>query len=222
MPCDERLELGVELHSLVRQFGQPPLASLPRLGRGGDPAFQPADLVAEGGRRADFFHQQRAALLRPAADLVEPRVEFGQLAFALGELPGNGSVLLFGLLHLAARLGELLPEIARAGAHRGQLPAMRRQFFFQVARSLALVVDGRFLGGDSLAVVARPRLGLADFVVNRARPAFRLGQLCLGRLGLGGSRGALVRQGGDLRLVDGELLGQLPPIDEADLRPQLL
>ena len=219
-PRQQRLELGAEPAPRVRQLGQPPIAPPPRLGRGGDPAFQPADLVAQGGRRADLFHQQPAALLRLAADLVEPRVELGQPAFALGELPGDRAVPLFGLIHLAARFGELLPEIAGADAHRGQLPAMRGDFLLQVAGSLALVVDGRLLGDDPLAVVARPRFGPADFVVDRGGPAFRLDELRLGPLGLGGGRAALVRQGGNLRLVDGELLSQLPPIDQADLGPQ--
>ena len=88
---------------------------------------------------------------------------------------------------------------------------------------LPLVLDRRFLGGDPLAIGGDLGLAAADRLVDLGRLRRRVPAMPgLGRLG-GGQRGVAVGgQLADAAFGLGQPLAQPPPIDQPDLRPQLL
>ncbi len=207
---------------VLPEFGQTPVAAKLRLRGGNNTAFQAADLVAQDCRGAHLFHQDRAALLRLAADLVETRGQLREDAFSFGKSPGNLPVLLLGLVNLDTGLAELLLQISRPVAHGGRLLALLEQLSLQVAASFTLVFDGRFVGGDPLAVGTDSRLGGPDLLVNLAGARFGLKKACLGGLGFRDGCLALLAETGNLLFEAIELLGQATPVDQSDLGAQLL
>ncbi len=139
-------------------------------------------------------------LLVLAAKLVEPGDQLGHAALALGQRAGDLAMAVLGRLHGVACLVQLLLQVAGAGAHGRQLPAMAGDLLLQVAAAGPLVLDGRFGRGDPLAVGGDVGFGLADLLVDFAELGLGLEQLGLAAFGLGDRRVALVGQRCESRL----------------------
>ena len=161
-------------------------------------------------------------LLVLAAHLVQPRHEFRQGPLALDQPLGDLAMQLFGGFDRLGGFPPLLLQVVGPGAERHDLAAVAFDLFVQVLAAVALVLDRRFLGGDPLAIGGNLGLAAADLFVDLGGLDVQGQHLGLGRFGGGQGGVALGGQIADLALDFGQPLAQPPPVDQADLRAQLL
>ena len=129
-----------------------------RLGRG-RLAFQHAGLAGQAGGQPHLLQVGRPPLLVLAADMVEPGHHVRQCPLAFGQpLRRSGDDAARPSSTACVGVVELLLQIVGPGAQGQQLAAVAGDFLLQIAAAGPLVLDGRFLAGDPLAVGGDPRL----------------------------------------------------------------
>ncbi len=209
----QRLELAAPL--------QQTLLILLAHGQGrGDLALQGADLVAENGQRPHLVHLSGATLLVFAPGLIESSDDLGEAAFAFGQGSSGLAVMLLGRLDRLGRLAQLVLEIAGPHVHLGQLATVPGDFLFEFRVSYPLMLDGRLVGGDALAVGRDVVFRLADLLVNLAGAGFGLQQAGFDGFGFGARRVALGGQARQFGLAFRQPIAETAPIDQAHVGAQ--